>query len=1508
MTDNNKLCSIQNVHLAMEEFCEPSWSMYSDTGIARHFQNFLGCMYYHTKIWNVECDLKSTLNSLRMSSYKTDQTPMELDVCTTSFTPDVGKDVEVILSTDKDRPTYTVQILLPNDMVAVDKYVAFGLSNTKSMPASLIYTAENIAQKDDTEARLKLRYSNSQVRTKPEVRMDDDKSSLRNLRIYTAEQYTSIMFKENKTYTLENLGFSGERYLLFAYGPMINGDISKHSHKALKESIFNLDCGATDDYRLPLLIEGMQTKEALCTSERTVRYLLEYHCIKTVATYTQEEKCIARASAKYCVMSILKEAGLNCNIDVIDDIMDTEYVKWKLLVDYPSRTTCGTTLQPTRCEEKYIQHSNALFTCQQSMMQAALLTKFWPDFTNIMSSDGSHKLTCSLWRGMFQCFSKFLDDTDCTPGDIEDMASKALMTAQKFLIQTMVETSEIFNSSSELSVIDYKANCPVADLSLQVGECPSESLIADSIIARCGLYVAVFEYMYPSLDKCVANITMCGEQAVTELFRLHFCDADPKEATNKAIEAKTSWFKDNFELDLANCKEKLECMRDLWSYPDCNSGSGLVLIEDKLKDQNEICVSNYLMETLFLPNCFDRHNLTSCKAVPAPEVWKMMKARVQIGNQIETSAFQNCDGFQLDHCAAQTITTLFTCYDLLSQGKHWCSVDHCVQTAEPTDGCTTPVAVEDVKERARSIYDYYFECPFGVCGEGGFNYFLGVCSPPWSKWKQSGDCKDYEAFLFCAASVIIMQGQDGTSFCGSETLQNRIAVEAGSEAGNICGTPAAGYTALDGSLPDTKQGFCTNPKFYRYMFTYWCPAKLDVGTSDKEQCLAEIARRVCLYNTFEQIQLKCSDEEVWATSSSPAVSDGIFSHVGCESDYMCVTSTLAKSDTLTDCFIGINQFLTLDGLGVDIDNLMAKGSNTMKLKCKVFNIMSACAHNVTVWYEDPCQNNMEQVQIALNMLASLVPSTGAAKTDIFDECPAFAPIATRCPDNDELLYTVIGSCGYNAVWMKNSTDIRSVCEQLSSCAASMLEDWRPSCPEIDSYLERLMRRENLQYINDVLGVDCALLVEEEKPGRCPVVEGVGTCVEECEGDESCDDDMKCCSNNCGHVCMDPVENDWSRCSNDTFMLALEDCGPPFYVWKDTTKSATERCLAYEAFVGCTITNYLAAGAEICVPSLPYIDALIRAGAEKANHGSPQLCANSELGNKLPLNRDAICTNTLVYNSILTYFCPASAPMASNNFTTDNADKNACLKETNRVVCLGMILNEGLKLNCSDAVISATKNLPDARKDVFTNAPKCEETFSCLFEVSELARSNTQAQQCLSGLNGLLYMSTLGINVDTQATINPNEKLKCKVLDIIISCAVAHSTKCNAAENIGDFVTGALWYANFESQFAEAAVQKVDIYKECQVDIIMTPCPVNDELLYSTVAFCTLTAARMVKNQELDQLTACTSVLGCTNAVKGGWAATCDQQTLDELYTAMFSETNLAYLKTVTGLQCPNPEL
>uniref|UniRef100_A0A6B2L3C3 WAP domain-containing protein n=1 Tax=Arcella intermedia TaxID=1963864 RepID=A0A6B2L3C3_9EUKA len=52
----------------------------------------------------------------------------------------------------------------------------------------------------------------------------------------------------------------------------------------------------------------------------------------------------------------------------------------------------------------------------------------------------------------------------------------------------------------------------------------------------------------------------------------------------------------------------------------------------------------------------------------------------------------------------------------------------------------------------------------------------------------------------------------------------------------------------------------------------------------------------------------------------------------------------------------------------------------------------------------------------------------------------------------------------------------------------------------------------------------------EKPGLCPVFDGFGTCDQKCDEDSSCPGAQRCCSNGCGHACMDVLQTDPKVCT------------------------------------------------------------------------------------------------------------------------------------------------------------------------------------------------------------------------------------------------------------------------------------------------------------------------------------------------------------------------------------------
>ena len=69
------------------------------------------------------------------------------------------------------------------------------------------------------------------------------------------------------------------------------------------------------------------------------------------------------------------------------------------------------------------------------------------------------------------------------------------------------------------------------------------------------------------------------------------------------------------------------------------------------------------------------------------------------------------------------------------------------------------------------------------------------------------------------------------------------------------------------------------------------------------------------------------------------------------------------------------------------------------------------------------------------------------------------------------------------------------------------------------------------------GHTCVDAVPVSKQGVCPAVQQgmVGICSQQCSGDEHCEGDKKCCSNGCGHVCVDaePCEYcHWQFCHSN----------------------------------------------------------------------------------------------------------------------------------------------------------------------------------------------------------------------------------------------------------------------------------------------------------------------------------------------------------------------------------------
>ena len=68
-------------------------------------------------------------------------------------------------------------------------------------------------------------------------------------------------------------------------------------------------------------------------------------------------------------------------------------------------------------------------------------------------------------------------------------------------------------------------------------------------------------------------------------------------------------------------------------------------------------------------------------------------------------------------------------------------------------------------------------------------------------------------------------------------------------------------------------------------------------------------------------------------------------------------------------------------------------------------------------------------------------------------------------------------------------------------------------------ITRKLNKYNWSY-HSIIVVYC---IVSDKEGRCPAAIGFGICIDACDSDQECPGIQKCCSNGCGHVCYDPVE-------------------------------------------------------------------------------------------------------------------------------------------------------------------------------------------------------------------------------------------------------------------------------------------------------------------------------------------------------------------------------------------------
>jgi hypothetical protein len=102
------------------------------------------------------------------------------------------------------------------------------------------------------------------------------------------------------------------------------------------------------------------------------------------------------------------------------------------------------------------------------------------------------------------------------------------------------------------------------------------------------------------------------------------------------------------------------------------------------------------------------------------------------------------------------------------------------------------------------------------------------------------------------------------------------------------------------------------------------------------------------------------------------------------------------------------------------------------------------------------------------------------------------------------------------------------------------------------------------------------------PGTCPEATGMGICVEECSGHDDCESGKMCCSNGCGHVCMDPVVAGERRLARRcTLMVTLANKDDADNVLNAIPKDSTPAQHSHLKAVGIMILEYGAGNISQC---------------------------------------------------------------------------------------------------------------------------------------------------------------------------------------------------------------------------------------------------------------------------------------------------------------------------------------
>ncbi|VDI22130.1 Hypothetical predicted protein [Mytilus galloprovincialis] len=351
---------------------------------------------------------------------------------------------------------------------------------------------------------------------------------------------------------------------------------------------------------------------------------------------------------------------------------------------------------------------------------------------------------------------------------------------------------------------------------------------------------------------------------------------------------------------------------------------------------------------------------------------------------------------------------------------------------------------------------------------------------------------------------------------------------------------------------------CVNPDVVHYILNYDCYyyglQKQMQGDDKLDSCRMYWYSSACLYGTLQTNKDKlgqCSLEEVNGVLTK--YEDELFK-VSPDNVTMSECLGLYKSaDKCTRAMYSDDVFTIVQTCyGTAVANRMTAAYGIMDLSdypCLIYQEMSECLYRPIKEHQlclanqtEVMEDHMIWLTNGLNDIMTIAMGSPLDERKTVEKCianvtktPDFGQ--DLCDDGAGLIMSEI-TCLY---YIGNP-----VCNSLESvyipCLSNGLSRKRIFCSA-----ERIWR--SLSVVGDLFGKLTYGRVEisscnrdtGSKQGTCPAVGNhtVGICVEECSGDYNCTGNQKCCSNGCGHVCMDPDSKNDSGRFNITIRFDLD---------------------------------------------------------------------------------------------------------------------------------------------------------------------------------------------------------------------------------------------------------------------------------------------------------------------------------------------------------------------------------